>query len=161
MDARLPLRALHLVARLACLLPVISVVAEDVPVRYREGRIHGFLVLRDLNDHILASGTSMQYAEGNRVTNELAFRFRDGSSYKATAVFSQTRTFRLLTYHLVRKGPAFKGALDMSVTRSTGQVTIHYTDDDGKEKTITERLKLPTDLANGMVSTLLGDISAN
>ena len=44
------------------------------------------------------------------------------------------------------------------LARSTGEVTIHYTDDDGKEKTITERLKLPTDLANGMVSTLLGDI---
>jgi hypothetical protein len=129
-----------------------------VPVRYREGRVHGFLVLRDANDQLLASGTSIQHANGNRVTNELAFHFKDGSSYQETSVFSQTRTFRLLTHHFVRKGPAFKGAMDMSLNTSTGQVTIHYTDDDKNEKTITERMKLPTDLANGMVSMLLGDI---
>lgn len=135
--------------------------ADDVPVRYREGRIHGFLVLRDLNDRIFASGASIQHANGNRVTNELAFRFKDHSIYQETTVFSQTRTFRLLTYHLVQKGPAFKGALDMYVVRSTGQVTIDYTGEDGKEKKITERLDLPADLANGMVSTLLGDIGPN
>jgi hypothetical protein len=131
--------------------------AADVPVRYREGRIHGFLVLRDLNDHVLASGTSTQYTRGNQVTNELAFRFKDGSTYQETVVFSQSGTFQLLTYALVRKGPAFSGNLAMSVTRSTGEVTVRYSDK-GKEKTITERLDLPTDLANGMVTTLLGDV---
>lgn len=158
MHARLALRALERVIGLACLLPIASLNAEDVPVRYREGRVHGFLLLTDLNDQILASGTSIQHANGNRVTNELAFHFKDGSIYQETSVYSQTRTFRLLTYHLLRKGPAFKGSMDMSLNTSSGQVTIRYTDDDGKEKTISERLKLPTDLANGMVSTLLGDI---
>lgn len=157
----LALGALHLIVRFACFLPFVSAVAEDVPVRYREGRVHGFLVLRDLNDRILASGTSLQYTNGNRVTNELAFRFKDHSTHHETTVFSQTRTFRLLTYHLVQKGPAFRRALDFSVITSTGQVTIRYTDDHGKEMTITERLDLPTDLANGMVSTLLGDIGPN
>ena len=46
----------------------------------------------------------------------------------------------------------------MSVNTSTGEVAIRYTDDDGEEKTINERPKLPADLANGMVSTLLGDV---
>jgi len=41
--------------------------------------------------------------------------------------------------------------------RSTGQVVIH-TEDDGKAKTITEHMKLPPDLANGIVTMLLGDI---
>lgn len=142
----------------ACLLQALSLIAEEVPVRYREGRVHGFLFLRDQNDQLLASGTSLQHAIGNRVTNELAFRFKDGSTYQETAVFSQTRTFRLLTYHLLRKGPVFKGAMDLSFNTSTGQVAIRYTDEDGREKTIGERLKLPTDLANGMVTGLLGDI---
>ena len=48
--------------------------------------------------------------------------------------------------------------MDMSLNASTGQVTIQYTDDDGKEKTITDRLKLPADLANRLVPTLLADI---
>ena len=106
-------------------------------VRYREGRVHGFVVLRDLNDRLLASGTSIQHANGNRVTNELALSFKDGSIYRETSVFSQTRTFRLLTYRLLRKGPVFKDTLDMSVTTSTGQVTIHYTDGQGKTDAIT------------------------
>jgi hypothetical protein len=161
MNARLALGALRRVVGVACLLPIISLIAAEVPVRYREGRVHGFLVLRDLKDQLLASGTSIQYAKGSRVINELAFHFKDGSIYRETSEFSQARTFRLLTYRLLWKGPAFKGAMDMSVNTSSGQVTIRYTDDDGKEKTITERLELPGDLANGMVPTLLGDIGPN
>jgi hypothetical protein len=46
----------------------------------------------------------------------------------------------------------------VSLNASTGQVTVHYTDNDGKEKTITDRLKLPADLANGLVTTSLSDI---
>jgi hypothetical protein len=158
MNARLALRALNRLVQSVCLLPVLSLIAEEVPVRHLEGRIHGFLVLRDLDDNLLASGTLIQYANGNRVTAELGFRFKDGSVYQETSVFSQRRTFRLLTYRLVLKGPAFKRAMDMSLNAPTGQVTIHYTDDDGEEKTITEQLKLPADLANGIVPMLLGHI---
>jgi hypothetical protein len=144
--------------RSALLLPVLGLIADQVPVRHLEGRLHGFLVLRDLEDKLLASGSLIQSAKGNRVTSELGFRFKDGSVHQETAVFSQRRTFQLLTYRLVQKGPAFKRAIDMSLNVSTGQVTIQYTDDDGKQKKITDRLKLPADLANGIVTTLLGDI---
>jgi len=139
-------------------LPAPGMMGDQVPVRHLEGRIHGFLVLRELNDKILATGRSTQLSTGNRVTNELNFRFHDGSVHQETAVFSQRRAFRLLTYRLIQKGPAFKRAMNLSLNTSTGQVTVQYTDDDGKEKTITERMKLPADLANGMVPTLLGDI---
>ncbi|HYZ84055.1 MAG TPA: hypothetical protein VE621_06615 [Bryobacteraceae bacterium] len=127
-------------------------------MRHLEGRVHGFLVLRDTDDKLLASGSLIQDANGNRVTTELRFRFKDGSVHEETSVFSQRRTFQLLTYRLVQKGPAFKRAIDMSVNVSTGQVTILHTDDDGKEKRISERVKLPADLANGIVTTLLCDI---
>jgi hypothetical protein len=60
--------------------------------------------------------------------------------------------------HLVQKGPTFKQPTDVSVDGSTGQVTVRYTDDGGKEKTVTERLKLPADVSNGMVLTLLKNI---
>jgi hypothetical protein len=132
--------------------------AEQVPVRHAEGRIHGFLVLRDLDDNILASGELTQLANGNRVSTELRFHFKDGSIQEETAVFSQRRTFQLLTYRLVQKGRAFQRPIDMSLNTSTGQVIVRYADDEGKEKTITDRLKLPADLANGIVTTLLSDI---
>lgn len=151
-------RALNLLVRSGFLLSALTLFADPVPVRHLEGRLHGFLVLRDMDDKILASGSVIQFANGNRVTNELSFRFNDGSIHQETTVFSQRRAFQVLTYHLVQKGPAFKRALDMSLNASGGQVTIQYTDDDGKEKTITERVKVPPDLANGLVTTLLGDI---
>ena len=154
MTALLELRALHVLIRSALLLPALSLIADQVPVRHLEGRLHGFLLLRDLEDKLLASGSLIQNTNGTRVTSELSFRFKDGSVHQETAGFSQRRTFQLLTYHLVQKGPAFRRDIDMSLNVSTGQVTIRYTDDDGKEKTITDRLKLPADLANGMVTTL-------
>jgi len=46
----------------------------------------------------------------------------------------------------------------LSLTTSTGQVAVHYTDNDGKEKTITDRLKLPADRANSLVTALLSDV---
>jgi len=44
------------------------------------------------------------------------------------------------------------------VLTATGQVTVQYSDDKGNEKTESERLKLPSDLANGMVLTLLKNV---
>jgi hypothetical protein len=140
------------------LLLAPTLFADQVPVRHLQGLLHGFVVLRDMDDKLLASGSWIQLANGNRVTSELSFRFHDGSVHQETTVFRQRGTFQLLSYHLVQKGPAFKRAMDMSLNASTGQVNIQYTDDDGKEKTITDRLKLPVDLANGLVPTLLGEI---
>jgi len=140
------------------LFPASLLAADQVPVRHTEGRLHGFLVLRGLDGNILASGDLLQSADGHRITNELSFHFRDGSMHSETTVFSQRRIFQLLTYHLVQKGRAFKRPTEMTIDASTGQVTVHFTDDSGKEKTITERLKLPADLANGLVTTLLGNI---
>ena len=158
MNARLASPAPSLVAVFAFLVSALSLIADQVPVHHIEGRIHGFLVLRGPDGKILASGTSLQDANGNRVTSELTFRFKDGSLHQETSVFLQRRTFRLLTYHLVQKGPAFKRPMDMSVNVSTGHIDIQSTDGDGKAKTISDRLKLPADLANGIVSTLLGNI---
>jgi hypothetical protein len=92
--------------------------ADQVAVRHLDGRIHGFLVLRDLDDNILASGGLTQLANGNRVTTELIFHFKDGPSHEETAVFSQRRTFQLLTYHWVQKGRAFKRPTDVSLNAS-------------------------------------------
>lgn len=142
----------------ALLLPSPVLSQSPVTVLYTEGLVHGFLVLRTLEGDALAEGDITEVARGDRVTSHLVLRFKDGSVNEETVVFSQRHTFRLVSDHLVQKGPAFKQPMDVSVDGSTGQVTVRYTDDGGKEKTVTDRLKLPADVSNGMVLTLLKNI---
>lgn len=131
--------------------------ADPVTVRHVQGYVHGFLVLKDTDDKILASGGVTQIPGGNHVTTTLTLNFKDGSLYQETSVFTQRKTFRLLTFRQVMKGPAFKTPETLILDTSTGNVNIRYTDKDGREKTITEKLSLPPDLANGLLSMLLTD----
>ena len=140
------------------LLPSRVLSQSAVAVKYTEGVERGFLVLRTLEGNILAEGDSTQFARGDRVTNHTILRFKDGSINEETVVFSQRHVFRLISDHQVQKGPAFKQPMDVSVDGLTGQVTVRYTDNDGKEKTVTDRLKLPSNVSNGMVITLLKNI---
>lgn len=131
--------------------------ADPISVRHPKGLLRGFLALRSVDGDLLATGELRQVAKGTRVTTELRFQFKDGSVHEETTVFSQHRVFRLLTFRLLQKGPAFKRPMNVSLNNTTGKITVRYTDD-GKEKTIEETLKLPSDVANGLVVTLLHDI---
>jgi hypothetical protein len=137
------------------LLSSASTAASDVQVRYKEGLTHGFLVLSTVDGSPIAEGDSTEVAQGNRVTSHLVYHFQDGSVQEETTVFSQRRTFSLISYHLIQKGPAFTHPTELSVKTSSGQVDVRYTDDKGNEKTESEHMKLPPNLANGMVLTLL------
>src|SRR5437763_155526 len=125
-------------------------VGEQVAVRHMEGLVHGFLALRTLEGTALADGDWIQTAQGTRVTSRLVFHFKDGSLHDETAVFSQRQQFRLVNDHLVQRGPSFPRPLDLSINATSGDVTVRYTDDHGKENTESEHLDLPPDLANGM-----------
>ena len=142
----------------ALLASSVPLRAEPVAVRYREGVVHGFLVLRALNGQILADGDLNQVERGGRVTSKLVFRFRDGSYHEETAVFSQSHYFQLITNHLVQRGPSFSHPIDMSIDTSQRHVTVRYRDDNGKEKVADERMDLPPDLANGLISILLKNV---
>jgi hypothetical protein len=136
----------------------VAASASPVAVRYRAGSIHGFLVLTTLDGITIAAGDVAQVTRGDRVTTQVAFRFKDGSRQEETTVYSQRREFHLISYHLVQKGPSFKNPSDLSVACATGQVTVRYTDDDGKEKVANEHLTLPPDLGNGLIPTLLMNV---
>lgn len=142
------------------LLFAFPVNADLVTVRHVQGFIHGFVVLKDLDDRILASGEVTQLPAGNHVTTIFSLHFKDGSFYEETSVFSQRRTFQLLSYKQVQKGPAFKTRETLSVDTATGNVRIEYTDADGKVKIIADRLSLPADLANGITPTLLSEVDS-
>ena len=133
--------------------------AETVAVRYTEGLVHGFLVLRAMDGTMLANGDLTQVARSGRVTSQLTFRFKDGSVHDETVVFTERDRFRLVTDHVVQKGPVFPRPLDMAIDAPTGQVTVRYRDDDGKDKVDAERLELPPDLANGMMTVLLKNVT--
>jgi hypothetical protein len=81
--------------------------ADQVAVRYAEGVSHGYLRLRADDHTVLADGEMTQRGAGDRVTSRLTFRFRDGSVYDETTVFLQQRHFRLVTEHVVQRGPLF------------------------------------------------------
>lgn len=131
---------------------------EEIPVLHQEGLVHGFLVLRTPEGEILANGALNQVAHASKVTAKLMFHFRDGSFQEETTTYSQLRTFRLLTDHLVQKGPAFKDPKDVSIDARSGQVTVRTTGEDGKAKVRTDHLTLPADLSNGLLFTLLKNV---
>ena len=144
----------------AAMLQPNALLGDIVPVRHTEGLMHGFLVLRTLDGKPLADGQMTQDAQGDRVTTHLTFRFKDGSIYEDRTIFSQHGTFRLLSDHLIQKGPSFKPPMDTLIDASTGQVKIRYTDN-GKEQMVAERLELPSDIANGLLFTLMKDVKPN
>jgi len=133
--------------------------ADPIPVRHVNGTIHGFLVLRSADGQVVAAGDVVQVARGDQITAHVTFRFKDGSVDEETTVFTQRRSFHLITDHHVQKGPSFPHPLDMTIDTRSGMVTVHSTGKDGKDETNTSHMTLPDDLANGMLSFAVENIS--
>jgi len=156
------LRVLAILLVYAAMLQPKALLGDTIPVRHTEGLMHGFLVLRSLDGKALADGQLTQDAKGDRVTNRLTFRFKDGSTYEETTIFSQRGTFQLLSDHVVQKGPSFKQPTDTLIDVSTGQVKVRYTEENkeqNKEKVVAQRLELPPDVSNGLIFTLMKDLT--
>lgn len=128
--------------------------AEPVAVRHTEGSLRGFLVLRSLDDQVLADGEMTQTVKGDRVTARLVFRFKDGSTHEETTIYSQREQLQLISNRVVQKGPSFPQPLEMNL-EATGKVTVRYQDDKGVQQTATDHFATPPDLANGIVPKLL------
>lgn len=123
-----------------------------------EGSIHAFLVVQTLDGKTIAEGDLIETAKGTTVKIQTSYHFHDGSLYDETSEFSQRGQFKLLSNHLIQKGPSFKLAMDRTIDASTGQVSVRYTDDKGKEKAEAQRLDLPADIANGLFLVLMKNI---
>src|SRR6201999_3695199 len=87
------------------------------------------------------------------------FKFKDGSSYQETTKFTQHDEFRLISDHLVMKGPAFKQNLDLMIDAASGDVTSK-TLANGKEHADSKHLDLPPDVSNGLLFILVKDLDA-
>jgi hypothetical protein len=154
------LRSWSLITLLVCAeLP--SVQADSMPVRYVQGTFHGFLELRSEAGRVVASGDSLQVVHGDRVTSETLFRFKDGSIDDEITVFSQHRTFQLISDHHIQKGPSFPHPMDVLVDTGSGQTTVRSTGKDGKEEVKTDHPDLPPDLANGMIPLVIENMRSD
>lgn len=145
----------------ATVLCGLAAAQSKIAVRYKEGLTHGFLVLSTMDGAQIAVGDLTEVVQGNRATSRLVYHFKDGSLQDETVVFSQRQYFSIISYHLIQKGPTFKQPTEMTFQTSGGKVTVRYTDDKGQEKTEEERLKLPPNLANGLVLTLLKNLNSD
>ena len=147
--------AVNLLIAAACVLALLPTLAyaDAIAVRIPESASRAFPVLRSVDDKDLASGELIQTLEGGRVTSRLVFRFKDGSLYDETAVFSQAKVFRLLRYRLIQRGASFPEASDVSFDRASGRYRARVGDEDAEGA-----LELPPDLHNGMTGTLLRNL---
>jgi hypothetical protein len=129
--------------------------AAPVAVRFVEGVTHGFLVLRDVSGGLLASGDLLQVQRSGQIESRMVFRFKDGSVYDETVVFTQERIFTMQSYHLVQRGPAFSDDTEISLERASGKYRVRTkARKDGQEEVLNGTLELPPDVYNGMVITV-------
>ena len=143
----------------AALLCASAVHAAPVAVRVREGTAHGFVDFFD-GDTRIANGELVQFPrDAGRIENRLTIGFEDGSFYEETLTFSQERVFRLHTYRLVQRGPSFPEALDVSFD-DAGSYEARVTKAGKDEETDKGHVEVPTDVYNGLASTLLKNLGA-
>jgi len=130
---------------------------QSIEVKHTEGITHGFLILRSLEGRVLASGDQIQTVEGNQVATETVFHFKDGSLHDEASVYLQDHTFRMVSYHLIQKGPSFPHPIDASLDISRNEVSIHASEKK-QGKDAVEHTDLTPELVNGIVTTVLKNI---
>ena len=131
-----------------------------VVVRYSEGTVHGFLVLRSHQDSILAYGDLLQVPGDSTIESRLVFHFTDLSFFEETTTFSQHHVFRLEAYHLVQRGPAFGGDLDARLARDGTYAVTSKSHSDGNVARYEGRLELPNDVYNGLPVVIAKNLRA-
>ena len=136
-----------------------SAPADPVTVRYIEGVTHGLLALRGPSGEVLADGDLLQIVRPEGVDSRLVFRFRDGSLYDETAVFTQQKVFTLQRYRLIQRGPTFPEEMEVTLTRERGAYQVRSGKHGAEAETISGEVELPPDTYNGMMTTLLKNLA--
>ncbi len=144
---------------IALWLMASCVFAEPIPATYKQGSMHGFLLLKSEDGRVIAVGDQVNVIRGDEVHSRLVFRFRDGSIDDESTIFRQGSVFQLLRDHHIQKGPSFPEPADVTVNVPTGEVTWREMKD-GKNEVKAEHMDLPRDLVNGMVSMVVENFPA-
>src|SRR4029434_7293616 len=123
-------RSVGFVALALTLLCASLARSTPIAVQYQEGLVRAFPVLRTLDNETLAQGDFAQVTRGDQVTSRLVFRFKDGSLYDETVVFSQRARSVLQTYRIEQRGPSCRETLEASMDRQTGRYEVRYRADE-------------------------------
>lgn len=129
--------------------------ADPIPARLKQGTGHIFLEILDEKGKTLAAGESLQTVKGYTVTTRTVFHFRDGSLDDETTIFEQRENLRLLSDDHLQRGPAFPHPMEIKIEAEAGRVTVHELE---SGKTTSHDLKIPFDLANGIVTQVLQNL---
>ena len=141
------------------LMAVFSATAAPIPVRFVEGATHGYLILRDERGDRLADGEMIQKTHGELVDGQLVFRFKDGSLHDERVSFTQKQVFTLQSYKLLQRGPSFPTEIDLAMERKTGEYRLQSSRNGSADEPLAGRIDLPDDVSNGMVMTLLRNLT--
>jgi len=131
--------------------------ADTIAVRHLEGVTHGFLEMHNAQGEAIAYGDMVQDTNHGLVTSRLTFHFKDGSLYDDTTIFSEHGVFRVLSDHLIEKGSSFKQPMETWVNAKTGEFKA-LTTDKGKASLVSKEIKIPDDLANGIIYVVVKNI---
>jgi hypothetical protein len=145
---------------LAFAMGVRRLAAEPVQVTQRQGAIHGFLVMKDQDGKEIAVGDETNEVRGSTIHARTTFRFRDGSIDDEETWYRQATAFQLIRDHHIQKGPSFPKPIDITIDVPSSEVT--WVDAPAKPDASTasksQHVKLPADLANGMVPLLVQNL---
>lgn len=123
-------------------------------MRFPEGPAHGFFTVSDAaSGRKLADGELVQSLEKRVIASRLLIRFDDGSLYDETVRFTQRPAFRLTSYELTQKGPAFDQ--DQRITfDASGRYDVRQRTHGEDEKRASGTTDVPEDVSNGLTSIL-------
>lgn len=125
-----------------------------LPVRYPEGALHGFLVLRSAEGADLAHGDLLVDVKDGAVESRMVFTFPDGSTHDERVTFTQDSVFRLRRYQLEQRGAAFPTDVAIWLDGATGHYRVVARDQKGEREAHEDTLDLPPDTYNGMMLTV-------
>jgi hypothetical protein len=132
---------------------------EPVPATYKQGSLHGFLLLKSQEGKVIAVGDQINVVHGNEIHSQLIFHFRDGSIDDETADYRQGSVLQLIRDRHIQEGPSFPKPLDITVNVRAGEVTWRE-EKDGKTETKSQHMDLPPDLVNGMIGLIAANFPA-
>ncbi len=121
-----------------------------VTVRYSQGTVHGFLELRTDKDRLLAHGDLLQVPGDSAIESRMIFHFGDTSYFEESTTYTQHQVFRMESYHLVQRGPAFAADIDATLSRDGRYAVTNTSHKSGKVERYSGRLDLPSDVYNGL-----------
>jgi hypothetical protein len=150
--------ALAALVSCAFLAAALHRAADDAPiaVRFPEGMLHGFLVLKKEDGTIIARGDLLQVPRKGHIDSRMVFRFTDGSLLDERVVFSQNKVFTVHEYRWIQRGPAFTEDAEAHFERASRKYRVQTTDRDDGDVDVTEGDldEMPASLSNGMVIVL-------